>query len=54
MPIAYPQSKMQIVLVLDKGEIVEEGTHSELLSTGGIYSHLYELQFRDLASDYPD
>lgn len=36
------------ILVLDEGEIVETGTHEELLRAGGLYSHLYELQFRDL------
>lgn len=36
------------ILVLDKGKIVEDGTHHELLAKGGLYSHLYELQFRDL------
>ena len=39
------------ILVLDKGEIVEDGTHQELLAIGGLYSHLYELQFRDLDMD---
>ncbi len=39
------------ILVLDKGEIVEEGTHLELLEKKGLYSHLYELQFRDLAGE---
>ncbi len=36
------------ILVLDKGSIVEDGTHQQLLAKGGLYSHLYELQFRDL------
>lgn len=36
------------ILVLDEGEIVETGNHEELLRAGGLYSHLYELQFRDL------
>ena len=36
------------ILVLDKGRIVEDGSHQELLEMGGLYSHLYELQFRDL------
>jgi subfamily B ATP-binding cassette protein MsbA len=38
------------ILVMDEGEIVEDGTHQELLAKGGLYSHLYELQFRDLDS----
>ncbi len=36
------------ILVLDEGEIVEQGTHTERIEQGGLYSHLYELQFRDL------
>lgn len=35
-----------MILVMDKGKIVERGTHEELLTTGGIYSQLYETQFR--------
>lgn len=34
------------ILVLDRGRIVETGTHTELLANGGIYSQLYERQFR--------
>ncbi len=34
------------ILVLDGGQIVEEGTHASLIDTGGIYSRLAELQFR--------
>ncbi|MCB0284535.1 MAG: ABC transporter ATP-binding protein [Calditrichaeota bacterium] len=32
------------IIVLDNGEIVEQGTHEELLLTGGIYADLYEKQ----------
>lgn len=39
------------ILVMDEGEIVEDGTHIELLEKGGLYSHLYGLQFRDLTDD---
>lgn len=41
------------ILVLDNGEIVESGTHSELLQQDGLYSHLYALQFRDLDEPKP-
>lgn len=33
------------ILVLDKGQLVESGTHSELLAQGGLYTSLYETQF---------
>lgn len=38
------------ILVLDEGRIIEDGTHQQLLAAGGLYSHLYELQFRELDS----
>ncbi|MBI3189252.1 MAG: ABC transporter ATP-binding protein, partial [Ignavibacteriales bacterium] len=33
-----------MIVVLDKGQIVEQGTHDSLVSLGGIYSELYEKQ----------
>ena len=35
------------IIVLDLGEVVEEGTHEELLARRGQYHRLYELQYRD-------
>ena len=32
------------ILVLDKGELVEQGTHQQLLSQKGLYAHLWQLQ----------
>jgi len=34
-----------MILVMDKGRIIERGTHDELLRLGGLYAHLYETQF---------
>lgn len=37
------------IVVLDKGRIAERGTHDELLASGGLYSRLHSLQFKDNA-----
>jgi ATP-binding cassette subfamily B protein len=34
-----------LILVVDEGRVVEQGTHEELLSAGGLYSELYVTQF---------
>ena len=36
-----------LILVMDHGDIVEQGTHEELLEKGGFYSNLYNSQFED-------
>ena len=36
------------IIVLDKGRIVESGTHESLLSNSGLYQKYYEMQFIDL------
>ena len=38
--------KADVIFVLDRGRVVEEGTHDELLERGGLYAQLYEQQFR--------
>jgi NAD(P)-dependent dehydrogenase (short-subunit alcohol dehydrogenase family) len=37
------------VLVIKDGEIVEQGTHQQLLDLGGFYHHLYLSQFKGQA-----
>jgi len=37
--------RADVIFVIDNGTIVERGTHEALLSAGGLYSHLYEIQF---------
>ena len=36
-----------VILVLDKGDIVEKGNHRELLARNGVYADLYNSQFKD-------
>ncbi|MBV8846804.1 MAG: ABC transporter ATP-binding protein [Bryobacterales bacterium] len=45
--IAHRLSTIQranIIFVIDKGEIIERGTHDQLVQAGGLYAELYELQ----------
>ncbi|MBN1304484.1 MAG: ABC transporter ATP-binding protein [Anaerolineales bacterium] len=35
-----------LILVIDRGQILESGTHEDLLAQGGTYAHLYETQFK--------
>jgi ATP-binding cassette subfamily B protein len=37
--------KADKIIVLDKGKIVESGTHQELLEVGGFYSNLHNMQY---------
>ena len=36
-----------LICVMQEGQIVEQGTHEELLGRGGIYAHLYQIQFKE-------
>ena len=36
-----------LILVLDHGQIVQRGTHSQLLAQDGLYKNIYDLQLRD-------
>ncbi|MCI0399449.1 MAG: ABC transporter ATP-binding protein/permease, partial [Chloroflexi bacterium] len=39
------------ILVMDRGRLVETGTHAELLAQGGLYATLYETQFRVVTAE---
>ncbi|EIW15987.1 MULTISPECIES: lipid A export permease/ATP-binding protein MsbA [Pelosinus] len=46
--IAHRLSTIQradLIVVMEKGKIAEQGTHAELLSADGLYSKLYQVQF---------
>jgi len=38
--------RADVIFVIDRGRVVEQGTHEELLQRDGLYSHLYQLQFK--------
>jgi len=40
--------KADLIVVMDKGTIIEQGTHNELLNREGFYSQLHKQQFNDI------
>jgi ABC-type bacteriocin/lantibiotic exporter with double-glycine peptidase domain len=46
---AFPQADR--VIVLDRGQIVEQGSHQELLDAGGLYARIYRAQQRVAARE---
>lgn len=43
-----------LILVIQEGDIVEQGTHAELLELGGFYAELYNSQFAETIDDLED
>jgi ATP-binding cassette, subfamily B, bacterial len=41
--------RADVIFVIDKGRIIEHGRHEELITAGGLYAQLHEIQFRDEA-----
>jgi ATP-binding cassette subfamily B protein len=39
-----------VILVFDRGRLVERGAHAELLALGGLYATLYRTQFQRAAT----
>ncbi|MDT8903798.1 ABC transporter ATP-binding protein [Anaeroselena agilis] len=53
--IAHRLSTVQradVIIVMERGRIVEQGSHAALINTGGLYSKLYQVQF-DLRTEEP-
>jgi ATP-binding cassette subfamily B protein len=42
-----------VIYVVNNGNVIEKGTHQELLSQDGLYKYLYEIQFKDNAPAPP-
>jgi len=35
-----------VILVMDQGQLIEQGSHQQLIDEGGLYAHLHQLQFQ--------
>ena len=42
------------ILVINEGEIIEQGTHAELLAQQGFYDNLYKSQFKGQGAPYSE
>jgi ATP-binding cassette subfamily B multidrug efflux pump len=47
-------TEMDRLIVLDKGRIIESGTHAELVSHGGIYADLWTRQSGGFLADHEE
>ena len=48
--VAHRLSTIQtadVILVMNQGDVIEQGTHEELMALGGIYQKLHDMQIKD-------
>jgi subfamily B ATP-binding cassette protein MsbA len=43
--MGFAKKVADTVVFMDGGRIVEQGSHAQLLATGGLYAHLHRIQF---------
>ena len=43
-----------LIYVMDHGELVEKGTHKDLMKLNNIYKRLYDTQIDGIIQDYPE